>query len=524
VEFKSQNLKIMKRKNITIIKLILFIVIFASIQINNKSSFSQSPKDTLEAAKQLRNGGKFKEAFSLLEKYQADHPSELNAAWLCAQTAAWMKHYKASEKEYEKAIQIDTHNAYLLLEYDMMLVNSGDLEKVKPLLRTYYSWDPTNSSVLIALAKISLWQGDYNDAEWFVGEALYYNPNDKSAIEILNEIRSAKSPWSEMSIAHTSDDQPMKTTTPAFEGGFYNSALSFMHFSLQVPTFITDYNTVNALWFQAGNKSVFSKQNMNISIDLGLLKYPSGNNIGVTGNLQLDKTFLRHLIFSVQAERKPYFYTLSSLDDVVADNHYSVSATWSDPNKWNLRTAFDLDHFNDDNSISTFSAWCMTPPLKVSIFELHAGYGFNFSTSTENRFAAVKTLSEIIDSSYYHLPINGIYSPYFTPNKQFIHSAIASITLHLSRTLDIATKVNYGFSAVTQCPYLYLNEDASENAYVAKGYFKEKYSPVNFNINAAWKLTKKISLKAEYIYSKTNFYKNNYLGIGIKMSFWNENK
>ena len=453
-------------------KFLLIFFVFCFV-IPVKSLFAQSKADTLEEAKHLKNKKKFKEAFALLEKYQAYHPNDLNTVWLCAQTAYLIKHFKTSEKEYKKAIQLDPHNAYLLLDYDLMLVNSGDLEKAKPLLRSYYSWDPTNIEVIISLAKISLWQCDYDNAEWFVKKALALNPKNKSAIAIQDEIFSAKSPWGEISILHSSDDQPLQNTTPVFEGSLYNNALSFLHFNFQIPAFITNYNTTNALWFQAGNRSVLSKQNMKINIDLGLLKYPASKNVAVTGNLQLDKTIINHLIFSVQAERKPYFYTLSSLNNVVTDNHYSISASWSNPDKWNGKTAFDLDHFNDKNSISTFSAWCMSPPLKASIAEFRVGYGFNNSTSKENRFVAIKTLSEIIDSSYYHPAINGNYNPYFTPDKQTIHSVIASVAVHPLKTLDIGAKISYGFYAVTQCPYLFLDTLNSGKSYIAKDYFKE---------------------------------------------------
>ena len=168
--------------------------------ISSKGSFSQSITDTLETAKCLRNEKKFKEAFTLMEKYRTNHPNDLNAAWLCAQTAYWMKHYKTSEKEYERAIQIDPHNANLLLDYDMVLFNSGDLKKAEPLLRTFYSWVPTNTAVLLSLAKISLWHGNYNDAEWFIQKVLAYDPRNKSAIEIRDEIFSAKSPWGKISL------------------------------------------------------------------------------------------------------------------------------------------------------------------------------------------------------------------------------------------------------------------------------------------------------------------------------------
>jgi tetratricopeptide (TPR) repeat protein len=512
------------------------LLLFSVFIIIGRSLFAQSNVDTLEKAKNLRNENKFKEAFALMEKYRANHPNDLNAAWLSGQTAFWMKHYKTAEKEYERAIQIAPHNADLLLDYDMVLFNSGDLKKAEPLLWTFYTWDPTNTAVLLSLAKISFWHGNYNDAEWFIQKVLASDPKNKNAIAIQDEILAAKSPWGEINIAHSSDDQPLQNTAPSISGGIYSSALFSPHFDFQLPTFVTDSSNKNAWWFQVGNKSIFSKQNLDISIDLGLLKNPSSTSVFTTGNLLINETLIKHFIFSLQAERKPYFYTLSSLNTTVTDNHYSVSVAWNDPEGWNARTAYDIDNFNDNNSIATFSAWVMSPPLKVSIFEFHAGYGFNYSNTQQNRYE-LKSLTYAFDSisknyfwdstlnksvqKYYYSPvITGIYNPYFTPDKQTINSVIASINIHPTKTLNIGIKADYGFSAVAQCPYLYLDNEGN----IAIGYFKQNYSPYDIGINVTWKLAKKINLKAEYVHSKTNFYNSNYLGIGLRMSFWNENK
>ena len=68
-------------------------------------------------AKRLRNTNKFNTAFRLLKKYQSHHKNDLNATWLCAQTAYWMKHYNKSKYYYEYAMHSHPDNYYLLLDY-----------------------------------------------------------------------------------------------------------------------------------------------------------------------------------------------------------------------------------------------------------------------------------------------------------------------------------------------------------------------------------------------------------------------
>ena len=505
-------------------KKILFVFSVFCFLIPFRNLSAQSVTDTIEIAKQLRNEKNFKDAFVLLEKYRANHPDNLNASWISAQTAYWMRNLKTSETIYEQTMQYHPENYYLKFDFAKMLFNIGEFEKAIPLLNNYLQYDTANTEALLALAKISYWKSNYNEALNKIEKILFNDPKNKKALLLQEEILSAKSPWCQIGISQSSDDQPLKNTTPIFEGGLYMSALSFLSFNFQIPTFVTENNTTNAWWFRASNKSVLSKQSISINVDVGLLKYPVSKNVTVTGNLQLDKTIIKHLIFSVEAERKPYFYTLSSLENVVTDNQYSVSAAWNESDKWNLKTALTCDYFNDKNSISTFSAWCITPPLKINIYEFHLGYSFNYGTSKENRFVADKTLSEILADFYNNPVITGIYQPYFTPNKQRIHSVIASMTIHPLKTLDLSVKGSYGFSAVTQCPYLYLDKDASGTLYISKNYCKGKYAPLDISIYATWQLTKKTSLKANYIFDKTNFYKSNYMNLGLKMNFWDEKR
>lgn len=92
------------------------------------------------------------------------------------------------------------------------------------------------------------------------------------------------------------------------------------------------------------------------------------------------------------------------------------------------------------------------------------------------------------------------------------------------KILDISAKASYGFYATTEAPYLFLDRNANNNIIIARQFSKQTYSPLELNVYTTFQMTKTISLKAEYIYSNTYFYKSNYAGIGIKKNFLNENK
>ena len=161
----------------------------------------------------------------------------------------------------------------------------------------------------------------------------------------------------------------------------------------------------------------------------------------------------------------------------------------------------------------------ITPPLKLSIIDFHLGYGYNYSTSDENRFEADKSLYDIVTLTNPRNGISGSYQPYFTPNNQQIHSAIASVGLHFSNKIQFNLKASYGFYATSLSPYLYVDKDESNNDYLVKGFYNNIYSPLEISLGLNFKMSNKVNLNAEVIYNKTDYYKNLYLTLGIKKSF-----
>ena len=90
--------------------------------------------------------------------------------------------------------------------------------------------------------------------------------------------------------------------------------------------------------------------------------------------------------------------------------------------------------------------------------------------------------------------------------------------------LDIGFNANVGFYASALTPYFYLNKDPRDAIIISKDYATEKFYPMEFSAYVLFRITKKISLKADYTYRKTYFYTSNSAGLGLKINFWNEQK
>jgi len=498
-------------------KLLFFLGLFFSSQI----IYSQTT-DTLSLAKQVIVRKQFSKAEKLLESYCEKHPGNLNAQWLYGQAAYFAKHFKKSQVIYEDAIRWHPENYTLRLDYARKLTDIGELEKAIPLLNLYLAYDSAASDVHEALAKISFWKAEYKTALAEVNKVLLKQPDNRAMLSLKNEILLAKSPWLKVSATYVTDDQPLQTITPSMEAGLSFHPLSNLKFSLQSPVFIQDKKFYNAQWFAAGNKMLFSKAGVELTMEGGVIKLPA-NRVSGTLNFQMSKTFIKHLVLSVQSGYQPYLYTRSSMEHPVMQANYSLAAAWNPQSSWQGRAAFDVNRFYaDQNSLRAASAWLICPSLKVSAFTFRLGYGYNFSTSKDSRFVSEKPLKDVISGWNTGAQIPGIYSPYFTPNEQHTHSAILAVNIRPAKTVDIGLKGNVCFSGSARNPYLYLTKDASNTIIIARNYSDIAIFPAEVSFYLAARLRPKTSLKAEYFFLKNNFYISHYAGLSLKISFWHE--
>jgi len=493
--------------------------------LNEIGYYTDKYKDTLEMVRRLRNQGKSRSAYSLIKSYYRDHPDDFNTNWLFAQSAYFAHHIKKSKAFYEKAITLSPQNLYLQLDYAKKLVNITEYEKAKKLLTKYLAYDPANSQALTSLARISYWQADYSKAMSELKKIQPGEVQNSETTSLTQDIQIAKSPWISLKEGYITDDQPLQSFVSQLEGGIYLHPLSSLHFAMQIPVFITGDNTSQAYWFRFGNKSVLGKAKMGIDADLGLVKFPVKKSISWTGNLEIDKIFIRHLAISLQAERNPYFYTLSSIDKRIIDNHGSFRLGWNDLKNWNGQVSFDFHQYpGDNNYLYGFSAWIFAPPVKFSVFELRLGYGYNYSTAQKNHFVPEKSLSEILANYDPSVQIKGIYNPYFTPKDQGIHSFLAGINISPGKVVKFTINGNFGIYATAEIPYFFLDYNAQSTLEIMNGFIKERFFPVRVNAVTTVLASKTVNIKVEYAYNETYYFSSHYAGIGLTINFWNGRK
>ena len=483
---------------------------------------AQKIPDTVSLAKKLRNEGRPKAAFRLLNQYSKNHPQDFNTTWFTAQTAYWANKVQTADLLYKKLVQENPANYYLQLDYAKMLVDIGAFDKAVPILNKYLLYDLKNTDALITLAKIDYWRGNYKAAFDKIAKLLKQDPHNNAAIKLKEDILLSMSPWLKLDIAYDTDDQPFQKFISSLEGGLFLHPLANLHFTIASPFFIRDGNTDNAISFQLGNTSDFHKQGIVTEINAGFTKFPFQNTIRFTGAAGVTKTFVKNLTVNVAASRRPYFYSRKSIDTILIEDNIAIAAGWNNQHTINGNAGFSSSHFPDKNTVSSFYATLYSPTFKISACNFQFGYSYNYSNAKQNNFVPEKSVSEIIASSDNN--ISGLYNPYFTPYDQQVHAVIAAINYQPQKKLVVGASANYGFYATTKNPYFGLITQNNIITGVGKDYAEEKFSPVQAGAYLLLQATKKTSLKVSYQFHHTFFYTDHNVILSLKTSFWNEKK
>jgi tetratricopeptide (TPR) repeat protein len=480
---------------------------------------TQAP-DTLTMARSLQGQGKLKESMEILAAYHKTHPDDLYSNWIYAQAAYEAHRFRLSASLYEKAVGLAPKDMALLLDYAKFLVNTGEFKEAGEQLKRYTDQDKSNPEPWYYLAKIHYWKGDNKEALRLLGSLLRNVPGYTPARVLMDQILFDRSPWLSLDASYAADDQPLHLFSPVLKGGWYRSNLLGLDFQVTAPVSLGDSGNFSAAGISAGNRFHFSGPDLNIYLNLGMYNHTSLHSTGWTGEVKVEKIFFKKFSVLADLERKPYIWTLSSLKIPLFENHLTLAASLNDPDHWNGRLSFEGSTFSsDDNSIIAFCGWIFAPAVKTGRFDFHFGYGYNYSTAKESRFTNEEPLSAIISGWEPDVQIAGIYNPYFTPNKQQVHSLLATINFMAARTLNFSLNFNGGFYATTQYPYLFLDQDASDSIFVNRSFEKKSYFPVNVKAGMDWHISKTFEMLAQFIYNSTIYYKTEVMTITIRKRF-----
>lgn len=501
----------------------LRIIPLAFLLLLSLSNMAQSDLllKTIDSANQLRDAGNFEKAALVLNNFNTTYPGNSWILRLQAETLFWMKNYSQSALVYEEAINFYPDDLDIKYEYAIMLFEWGKYEQAKSLLETYTSNNPDVAGAESLLGATDFYLGNFKDAEKHLEISLKLNPGDEKTKEIYQQVSLITKPWLQALLAYSDDSQPLKNWVPAIQSGWYHSNLLSLSFLINFQNLSSDSLLSNRFNFQVSNNFNFAKTGISATVSAGTFYTSVNQSYDYTWGVSLQKIINKHLFIRAIAERSPYTYTVASIVNPFARNQYSFSVAWEKPKSWNANAGYIGEYFPDTNNVQTAYAWVLSPSFSFSIFDLNLGYSINYANAKESRYVPEQSTEEIINNFEEGATIAGVYNPYFTPNQQFVNSALANLFIKPSKNILVKLHAGVGFYAHTQNPYFYLDNmgNGNGNTIVKEGFYGETYTPLDLGINFNANLTEKIILNLSYAYLKTFYFNSNNFLFSLKFYF-----
>ncbi len=505
-------------------------ILLVTVVLFSAPAFSQTKKkdkrpatDTFKTVNRLIAKKKFAKANKLLKKYNAAHPQNLNGIWLQAQVNLYTNNIKRSNNLYETAIKVAPQNDYLKLNYIHSLADMGKMDQAE--CKTLYAMENGGSDysdIALLHAMLCYYQGDFKEAAAYIKKTLQIDGQNVEANNLNDLIELARSTKVSLNASYLSDDQPLTVFSSEVKAEKY-----FNRFLALAVTSASDYHflqntTSDAPWVEIGNKMFFPKAGLHLSYGVGVIRFPSDNTTGWTGNLGLNKKLSQHFDLDLSADHMPYFGTKSSIDTAISVTRLSANLNFH-KNNWQAQAAFLDNIYQDNNNVYTAYAWFLAPVVVFPQGKLQMGLSTSYSNSDENRYEPVASLNDIVNNYTPNAAIAGVYNPYFTPGNEYISAALLSFNVKAGNKVDIYINGDVGYGSIYN-PYLYLNKDNAGNLVLVKGYSTQYFTPYNASAAIGYHIDKTWLLTGKYTHRSTYFFNSNYVAVGVEKSFQHRKK
>ena len=474
--------------------------------------FAEGP-DSLAEATALRISGRFEAAATLLERYLEHHPGSPRATLLLAQTYYWMNNFESARRLFREGVRRHPDYDSLKLEYARMLVEMNQGDEARPLLRQLLENETAAPEAMYLLGTLSYWSGDLPGARYYYLSALRLNPRHFYARRMLKEIRRLSAPWIRLSSVYQHDSQPLKQLNSYVEGGWFLAPLLPVTIAARSQNFSVGDRTPSSSSLEVAVRNTWPASGLRMEVAAGLLKQSFADKVDWTGRARASIELSKQFALSVGAERVPYLFTTSSLEEAVMVQSVGGSLEMTNAHGWYGKAGYRRQYFPDANAAGSAYSWLLAPLHRSLSLELHVGYGFNYQNARENRFRPAEgspKRSRDDDDE----PIPGVYVPYYTPQNQKRHDVVGSMIVKFQNRVSLSVNLSYGVYATEDAPYFYSDDDDDEREkeLPGTGLYVRRFYPWTIGGKLNVDLSSGITLVLQGEHQRTAFYETTYIG------------
>jgi tetratricopeptide (TPR) repeat protein len=494
------------------IRYFLFFVLFLFLSIN---SFGQIHADPLVVAKKHIDNKEYSDATKILSDFLIINPENLEANWLYAIGLQYEYKYSESKKYFEKSIELAPNDINLMLGYARFCYMIGDFQTVNILNVRLLKNKDTELEALKMKANIEYWMGHYSKSISTLDLIKIINPTDPFISDLLEKINNEKSTNLRLNLEYGTDKQPLSETMEKLQ---IAKKLSFwLRPSFEFSNY--NYSTSNgAQAFLLGNGFYFGKIGLNISTKAGFYNMNKLPN-EIIYDFQIDQKVNKNFHLNFGMNSKPYVGTLSSTYMSLMQKNYFANLSYTHDKKITVNLLWNSQNFDDGNSVTTIGLWALTKPYNIDRFSFMLGYGFSYSDAKKNTFEPIYSIDSILANDDLLSSIQGVYNPYFTPERQIVNSAILVLQYDLSQKLKMGATINYSIYSTHRNPYFYLDSNFVQDVFFVKKYAKTTFTPKEIKAFITYKISNDMNFKVYYNFQETYYYSKHVFGLDLNYKF-----
>jgi len=500
-------------------------------------SYSQNIEqyNYLYKAKELIDNQNISEAIEVLKTLEKDNYQNIDFIQLYSQALYWNQDFDATLAVYKKAMKLYPKSDVLQIHFGRILFELNNLSEANKMLSAYAELHPEDPEAGVLLATIAYWLGKPPEiALEYLDEVLEVYPEYQEAKILKKEILASTAPNLRFTTSYYSDSQPLQAMINTVEYSNYRSSW------LQPTVMFQNRNFKQAdptILIQFANKSYFPKTNTELLMRVGLFNDSWHNEFSPTYGFDIRQGIVENWSISGGIDRRPYVFTLASLNNNLMPTSYNAGLG-RQSERWTGNVSFQHTQFEDDNYVRVGTATLIFSIVKSKAINFNLGYGFMMADSKENRFRLADPFHAYVHDTDIGTQFPGIFDPYFTPQNQRVHSAIADLSINISPKIKVSMYGNIGIQASIDNPNVvfygssdpnhYTDTETSAEAFrihpddIYRILIPTEYFPMDLKGSFTWNMTKNLNLKTEYAYQKAVFFDSHMVSLGLNWNLSND--
>ncbi|MDG1226405.1 MAG: hypothetical protein P8P15_00365 [Polaribacter sp.] len=470
---------------------------------SNKKISSLNVKITEEVALAMTKNfiakNEYQKAVDFLEKHYQKFSNNLVINWLFAHAYSLNGDKKRANNKFQKAISLAPENRELQMDYTRFLYGLGKIDKAIKTMNNFVVENSKNVEVLLMQANISFWKRDIKNARKKIAIIKEFYPNTDITKSLENEITNTTATYIKSNFEFQTDSQPLEYfANHIFTGKFISCFLSPQ---LEVSKYNFSPQKEGALTLKLSNQFYFDKLKLAAKFTFGAYINDSDETDWI-GDLSFTKNLFKNASLNFGYAKNALLGTIASTTFNLTQQDLFGVLDYN--NKYIvLNAAYNHKFFEDENVITSISAWMVSQPIKIKKIGFQLGYGYSFTDSENILFISDNQGS-------------GIYDPYFTPKDQGIHSALLITSYQPTKKITLRAKLNYGIQATVQNPYVI---EIASGAFDIGGFYKADFNYTEINGSFEYAVSKNFSINANYVFQETFFYTRDNYNLGLNFTF-----